>query len=289
MSWVKLSDDLWANAKLLGVSKAARWLFVASIAYSRHEQLAGFVPAAAMRMLLEGAPHKLVDELIAQRLIARAEGGYSIPSYEEYNPLTSAERTRNWRERQREKSSSGDRADASRTVTEPSPRDAAVTSPRRRLTRAPATGRDSDLLVSHDPVPEPVPELVGTSNARSRANGHARASDEALRETGIHATERRRTAILDWFGERKGWSTYSPEVFKVEREHALTLARMRLPDVQLLVILQRLWDATDADDRPATLRYFVGHEAFEEALRNSPRNTTSLERVGDLPGRGRVA
>lgn len=93
MSWVKLDDQMMTHPKILAAGPEAAWLFVCSLMYSSNQLTDGFVPTVAVPVLTTiRHPNAAVQVLVRVGLWERAEGGYRIHDYLDYQP--SAEKVR---------------------------------------------------------------------------------------------------------------------------------------------------------------------------------------------------
>jgi hypothetical protein len=85
MSWAKLDDRFHVNGKIVAAGNAAVGLFARGISWSAGHETDGFIPEGVARML-ESPDQGLVDRLLEIGLLERAEGGYQIHDYLEFNP-----------------------------------------------------------------------------------------------------------------------------------------------------------------------------------------------------------
>lgn len=92
MAWVRLDDQIPRHDKMLRAGPAASWLWVCAIAHAQSQLTDGFISNAAL--LTFGIPHakKLATVLLSVRLFDKAEGGYRVHDYHDFN--ASAEEVR---------------------------------------------------------------------------------------------------------------------------------------------------------------------------------------------------
>ena len=86
MSWVKLDDGFYDNAKILRVGLTAAGLYVAGLSYAGRKLTNGFLPDVAVTMLGGDASTSLPGRLVDAGLWRPVEGGYQIHDYLDYNP-----------------------------------------------------------------------------------------------------------------------------------------------------------------------------------------------------------
>lgn len=111
MTWVRLADDFADHPKVIAAGPLAGWLWVCSLAYANKYLTDGFVPQGAVRRLADvDDPARLAARLVEVGLWTRADGGYRIHDYADFQPSAetvraererTAERVRTWRERQK--------------------------------------------------------------------------------------------------------------------------------------------------------------------------------------------
>lgn len=151
MTWAKFDDG--TDEDLEHLSHAAHRLFVDSITMSRRRDLGGNLSPTELSGLLRRLriPQKAVDELLARgpdgnSLWTKRGENHHIRNYEKYNPLTSTERVKKWRnEKQDETLQAVSKSVAGNANETP-------------LARAPATGLETIRTLGVYPVPGPVPE-----------------------------------------------------------------------------------------------------------------------------------
>jgi hypothetical protein len=87
MVWVRLEDGLYTHPKLVEVSPAGRWLFIASICYSNQNATDGrLTQAAAESIGMIKQPGRAIAELVRTGLWERADDCYLIHDYLNYQP-----------------------------------------------------------------------------------------------------------------------------------------------------------------------------------------------------------
>lgn len=86
MAWVRIEDAVTEHRKHLRAGPSACWLWICGIAYCQRQLSDGFIPEEAIPMLgvLKGAK-PLADRLVEVGLFDRAEGGYVVHDYHDYN------------------------------------------------------------------------------------------------------------------------------------------------------------------------------------------------------------
>lgn len=149
MAWVKVSDDIHLNEKILSVSVDARWLYICLNAHSRNQSLGGHLPPGVVKSLVgsQGVKAKAVSELVTAGLLEADGPDFEIHDYDDYNPPTSNERVKKHRRKEREEAKSNEDVTLpKRPETTESP----VTETPRNASRRRALGF---------PVPEPVPKV----------------------------------------------------------------------------------------------------------------------------------
>lgn len=84
MAWARLDDRFSEHPKIIGLSDRAFRLHVTAIVYAARNRTDGHVPGPLARTW--GYPARFVSELLAAGLWEKADGGYLIHDYLEYNP-----------------------------------------------------------------------------------------------------------------------------------------------------------------------------------------------------------
>lgn len=87
MPWLKLDDQFSDHPKIVEAGPMAGWLHVCGMLYCSRLLTDGFIPAGQVRKLadLDNAG-ELADRLVAVGLWDRADGGYQVHDYLDYNP-----------------------------------------------------------------------------------------------------------------------------------------------------------------------------------------------------------
>ena len=100
MTWAKLDDRFHAHPKVEDAGLAAIGLYAMSLSYAACYETDGMLPESWVRK--QRAP-SAARKLVELGLWERAEDGYLIPDFLDYNPSKDeiAEQRRMWRERQR--------------------------------------------------------------------------------------------------------------------------------------------------------------------------------------------
>ena len=111
--WAKLDDGLYDHPKVLEAGNEATGAYCRGLSYCGKHLTDGFIPEGAARILSDRSE---IDKLIEVGLWERAEGGYQVHDYLDYNPsrekveaerADNAERQRRWREQRRDGRSNG--------------------------------------------------------------------------------------------------------------------------------------------------------------------------------------
>ena len=82
MGWVRIDDGVYDHVKLRRVSKGARWLWVAGIAFANRQLTDGLLPKWALSSM-DGTSRE-ARELVAAGLWEKADDGWHIHDYGEY-------------------------------------------------------------------------------------------------------------------------------------------------------------------------------------------------------------
>lgn len=97
MGWARLDDRFFAHPKVIGVSLAARGLWVTALSWAAFLKTDGKIPTGIVASWVTEDPDPLVEELVAARLWEPVmTGGYQVHDFLEWNP------SREMREAQRE-------------------------------------------------------------------------------------------------------------------------------------------------------------------------------------------
>jgi hypothetical protein len=84
MVWTKLDDGIYDHPKLLSVSPATGWVFIAGLAWAGRHLTDGVIPAGALPVL-RGTPEQ-AGELAGAGLWEPVEGGWRIHDYGQHQP-----------------------------------------------------------------------------------------------------------------------------------------------------------------------------------------------------------
>ena len=177
MSWVKLDDRFYAHPKVRQAGAMGLAVHVAALCYASQYLTDGFIPEAALGLLIDGGygeVDRAVEALMECGLWEQAKDGYTIHDYLDYNPSRAqvlAEREQ-LRVLRAEVGRRGAAARWSKNGTNG-----------KRLANAMANGCQTD-----GPVPDPVPQKKD-SLRESKEAGSARPSRVApaalTRERGV--------------------------------------------------------------------------------------------------------
>lgn len=90
MTWVRIDDGAPEHPKQIAVGAPAAWLWVCGLCYcNRQKKSTGFIPAAKVALLYPFArpgAEALAEKLVAAGLWEKADGGYQVHDYVEYQP-----------------------------------------------------------------------------------------------------------------------------------------------------------------------------------------------------------
>lgn len=87
MAWVRLADDFPDHPKVVRAGPLAAWLYVCGLSYANRYATDGFIPAAQVRRLADVPDAEiLADRLVDAGLWERAEGGFQVHDYRDYQP-----------------------------------------------------------------------------------------------------------------------------------------------------------------------------------------------------------
>ena len=87
MGWVRIDDNFADHPKIIALSDSAFRLFITGLCYSNRQLTDGLIPYQMVMGWVGDNPLKPSDELEDQNLWERAERGFTIRSYDEYQPL----------------------------------------------------------------------------------------------------------------------------------------------------------------------------------------------------------
>lgn len=106
MTWLRLDDQIADHPKFITAGPQAAWLWLCGLAYASRYLTDGFVPSVQVARLgsVKGAL-KLAERLVAVGLWERAEGGFLIHDYHDYQP--SAQQIKDGREAARRRKKGG--------------------------------------------------------------------------------------------------------------------------------------------------------------------------------------
>lgn len=134
--WARVDDGWWCHPKTLGVSLAARGLWISVLSWSGGQRQAN-VPDGIVRMF--GGTNELAGELVAAGFWDPTDGGWTIHNWEKYQQLSTSEK----------------RAEAGRKGGE--------ASGKQRRSKAEASGE------AGIPVPVPVPDPKTSSSSQDNS------------------------------------------------------------------------------------------------------------------------
>ena len=83
MTWVKLDDQFWSNPKVQLLGNEAAGAYARMLSYCGAHLTDGLVSEDAARFI---AKPKLIERLVAAQFIERADGGWLIPDFLDFNP-----------------------------------------------------------------------------------------------------------------------------------------------------------------------------------------------------------
>ncbi len=84
--FARVMGTMWRHKRTSALSMGARGLWVTMLSWSADQMSDGLVEAHAMEMIFRGkVDKKLVDELIAAQVIARAEEGWQLRDWDQHN------------------------------------------------------------------------------------------------------------------------------------------------------------------------------------------------------------
>jgi len=83
MSWFRIDDNFYSNAKVLEAGNAAVGLWLRGGAWTSSHLKEGFIPLAVARSL---GSSREISALLHAQLWSEVDGGYLMPDYLDYNP-----------------------------------------------------------------------------------------------------------------------------------------------------------------------------------------------------------
>ncbi len=88
MAWIKLDDKFPRNPKVRACDFETRWLYIAGLCFSGEYLTDGFLRTADVALLVGDLkrPKAAIRQLLKVGLWEKAQGGYRIHDYLEYNP-----------------------------------------------------------------------------------------------------------------------------------------------------------------------------------------------------------
>ena len=87
MGWVRIDDNFADHPKVIGLSDSAFRLFITGLCYANRQLTDGLIPYQMVNAWVGDNSEKPSDELEDQNLWERADKGFTIRSYDEYQPL----------------------------------------------------------------------------------------------------------------------------------------------------------------------------------------------------------
>jgi hypothetical protein len=217
MAWVRLDDGFLDHPKFLDAGPLAGYLAISAIAWSNRNLTDGFIPRSQVRRLVnfdgfahhmwmgqvagggdDADSHDLAEELVACGLWERAEGGFVIHDYNDYQERSgqirakrekTARRQRRWQEQRRvdtdprvSEGSSGDDAgcEGALRTDDNAPPNASPNA----VPNAPPNGLPNAVSNGHltgAPNPNPIKEEQSSSSSKTDStNIEERADVESL-------------------------------------------------------------------------------------------------------------
>lgn len=258
MSWVRLDDRFYSHRKVMSVSLAARWLYVAALCVANQHSNNGILDQAAQDCLLVavgrgGSFDVLAEELVKAGLWERhGVTDYAIHDYLEYQPsdeeqrkerAAAAERQRRFRERRHggHAPDNASRNGVTNGVVNATP---SLPVPSRPYPSRP--GIKEDLAVGHAPPPPSgtqgalIPDVLASPKSAPERNRKPRKARPAKDSPETTA----RTNPV--------WEAYSAAYLQ---EHRALPTRNRVINGQLADFLDRV----PADEAPAIAAFYARH------------------------------
>lgn len=122
MSWVKLDDGFFRNAKAIAAGRDGRAMYLAGLCFCAAGETDGKIAAEAVRIIAADAdvPAKTADKLVAVGLWRREGHQYDVPDYLLYNPSRSQAVAARQAAKSRQQSRRESRRDIERSSRSPS-------------------------------------------------------------------------------------------------------------------------------------------------------------------------
>ena len=88
MTWARLDDGLFENTKFLGLSRAAKLLYIAGLVHCARQLTDGHIERGAVKIVraMAGSGPKHAEELVGVGLWNVNGAGYVVHDFLEYNP-----------------------------------------------------------------------------------------------------------------------------------------------------------------------------------------------------------
>ncbi len=88
MPWLRLDDRVRTHPKIVSAGPAAAWFWFCGVCYCREHLTDGFIPEGMLASLAPGVTNgrALATKLVTVRLWHRAEGGYQVHDFLDWNP-----------------------------------------------------------------------------------------------------------------------------------------------------------------------------------------------------------
>lgn len=217
MAWVKLDDGFPDHPKVAQAGDLAAWLYVCGLTYSNRLLTDGFIPESVVPRLtgLKG-PVSLAKRLVNAGLWERAEGGYRIHDYLEYQP--SADKAAQEREANAARVAAWKRRSRGATNEEVTPL------PDHYLPPPGNGGGNGRVMVPPYPVPVPVPvEDENLERGPTSWNGSAPSAAATTTSESLEKVER----FAESLRGRAGWEPTAEQLHTLgdyAAEHAINLA-----------------------------------------------------------------
>lgn len=200
MAWARLDDAFYTHRKVIDVSPAARWLFVAGLCYCNQNLTDGEIStSAALSIGMIPSPKRAIGELVRAGLWIRHEGGgYQVHDYLQYQlsreQILKAREAAAERQARRRRGSSGQYG--SREDPEPPPDD--VTEPVSHGVTSDVTDDVTSPDVTTTPYPYPPPSSGSHHQTTSSCGEPDKPDDDEQQPTG---RQERALAACDLLGD----------------------------------------------------------------------------------------